>query len=45
MGTAFCLMLITYRPEFTWRGVFIVLAGIPIYYGLLRKGRTDQEAV
>lgn len=45
MGTVFCGMLITYKPEFTWRGVFIVMAGIPIYYGLLRKGTKNQAPV
>jgi APA family basic amino acid/polyamine antiporter len=32
MGTAFCLLLIIYKPEFTWPGLVIALCGIPIYF-------------
>lgn len=32
MGTAFCLLLIIYKPEFTWPGLIIVLLGVPLYY-------------
>lgn len=32
MGLAFCALLIFYKPKFTWPGLIITLAGIPIYY-------------
>jgi APA family basic amino acid/polyamine antiporter len=32
MGLAFCILLIIYKPEFTWPGLIIVLIGVPIYY-------------
>jgi len=32
MGLAFCLLLIVYKPKFTWPGLIITLIGIPIYY-------------
>ncbi len=32
MGLTFCILLIIYKPEFTWPGLLITLAGIPIYY-------------
>jgi APA family basic amino acid/polyamine antiporter len=32
MGAAFCLLLIIYKPEFTWPGLIIVLIGIPLYF-------------
>jgi len=32
MGLAFCILLIIYKPKFTWPGLLITLAGIPIYY-------------
>ncbi|MEJ7626081.1 MAG: amino acid permease [Ferruginibacter sp.] len=32
MAVAFCVLLIIYKPAFTWPGLIIVLAGIPIYY-------------
>lgn len=43
-GIAFCALLIAYKPQFTWSGLLIALAGIPIYYltrlnRLKRRGR------
>ena len=32
MGLAFCALLIVYKPDYTWPGLIIALAGIPIYY-------------
>jgi len=32
MGLAFCILLIIFKPEFTWPGLIIVLIGIPVYY-------------
>jgi APA family basic amino acid/polyamine antiporter len=32
MGSAFCVLLIIYKPGFTWPGLLISLAGIPVYY-------------
>jgi len=32
MGISFCILLIKYKPEFTWPGLIIALIGIPIYY-------------
>jgi APA family basic amino acid/polyamine antiporter len=32
MGLAFCILLIKFKPEFTWPGLIIVLIGIPVYY-------------
>ncbi len=32
MGIAFCVLLIIYKPGFTWPGLIIALLGIPIYY-------------
>jgi APA family basic amino acid/polyamine antiporter len=32
MGLAFCIMLAIFKPQYTWPGLIIVLAGIPIYY-------------
>jgi APA family basic amino acid/polyamine antiporter len=41
MGTAFCLLLIKYKPEYTWPGLIIVLIGIPIYFiALANQKRT-----
>ncbi|MBO9732742.1 MAG: amino acid permease [Chitinophaga sp.] len=32
MGLAFCSLLFIYKPRFTWPGMIITLAGIPVYY-------------
>lgn len=32
MAISFCILLIIYKPAFTWPGLIIVLIGIPIYY-------------
>jgi APA family basic amino acid/polyamine antiporter len=32
MGSAFCVLLIIYKPNFTWPGLIITLIGIPLYY-------------
>ncbi|SDF15667.1 amino acid/polyamine/organocation transporter, APC superfamily [Dyadobacter soli] len=37
MGIAFCVLLIIYKPEYTWPGLIIVLLGIPVYYMVARK--------
>lgn len=37
MGISFCVLLIIYKPGFTWPGLIITLAGIPVF--LLTKGK------
>jgi APA family basic amino acid/polyamine antiporter len=37
MGLAFCILLIIYKPEYTWPGLIIALLGIPVYYMIARK--------
>lgn len=39
MGLAFCVLLILYKPRFTWPGLIITLIGIPVYFliGKLNK--------
>ncbi|MGB3079787.1 MAG: amino acid permease, partial [Saprospiraceae bacterium] len=38
MGISFCILLIIYKPQFTWPGLIITLIGIPIYYmAVMRK--------
>jgi APA family basic amino acid/polyamine antiporter len=41
MGITFCLLLIIYKPQYTWPGLIIVLIGIPLYFvALARKKNT-----
>ena len=37
MGISFCVLLIIYKPKFTWPGLIITLLGIPVYYLLNRR--------
>lgn len=32
MGLAFCILLIIYKPNYTWPGLIITMMGIPVYY-------------
>ena len=41
MGLAFCVLLIVYKPKFTWPGLIITLLGIPIYYMALAKRKSS----
>jgi APA family basic amino acid/polyamine antiporter len=40
MGTCFCVLLIIYKPNFTWPGLIITLLGVPLYYLALRNQKT-----
>ncbi|MBK7307345.1 MAG: amino acid permease [Chitinophagaceae bacterium] len=42
MAIAFCVLLIIYKPAFTWPGLIIVLAGIPIYYMAVANNKKEQ---
>ena len=37
MGISFCLLLIKYKPQYTWPGLIIVLIGIPVYFIALSR--------
>jgi APA family basic amino acid/polyamine antiporter len=41
MGTCFCVLLIIYKPNFTWPGLIITLIGIPLYYIALSNKKTE----
>ncbi|WP_428328809.1 APC family permease [Mucilaginibacter sp.] len=43
MGIAFCILLIIYKPNFTWPGLIIVLIGIPIYYIANRNSKNEDQ--
>ncbi|MDB5011536.1 MAG: Serine/threonine exchanger SteT [Mucilaginibacter sp.] len=43
MGLTFCVLLIIYKPNFTWPGLIIVLIGIPIYYLTQRYSKHEVE--
>lgn len=41
MGSAFCMLLIIYKPQYTWPGLLLTLAGIPVYYLIAKKQITE----
>ncbi|MEP6792726.1 MAG: amino acid permease [Saprospiraceae bacterium] len=40
MGITFCILLIIYKPQFTWPGLIITLIGIPIYYVAVSRNKS-----
>jgi APA family basic amino acid/polyamine antiporter len=42
MGISFCLLLIKYKPQYTWPGLIIVLIGIPIYFVALARKKSGD---
>ena len=42
MGLTFCLLLIIYKPEYTWPGLIIVLTGVPIYFMWKKLGISEK---
>jgi APA family basic amino acid/polyamine antiporter len=42
MGLAFCILLIIYKPQYTWPGLIITLIGIPIYYIAVSSRRKEN---
>jgi APA family basic amino acid/polyamine antiporter len=41
MGLSFCVLLIIYKPAFTWPGLIIMLIGIPLYYLALQQKKAE----
>ena len=43
MGLSFCILLIIYKPKFTWPGLIITLLGIPVYYLIVAGKKKTSE--
>jgi len=43
IGTAFCVLLLIYKQQYTWPGLLIVLVGVPVYF-LINKNKEDNVA-
>ncbi len=41
MGLGFCILLIKFKPEFTWPGFIITLIGVPLYFIALRSKKNS----
>jgi APA family basic amino acid/polyamine antiporter len=44
MGLTFCILLIIYKPKFTWPGLIITLLGIPVYYLVMASRKAKHPA-
>lgn len=41
IGTAFCVLLFIYKPNYTWPGLVLILIGLPVYY-LINKRNVQK---
>ena len=39
MGTSFCVLLVMFKPEYTWPGLIITLMGVPLYFFAVRSAK------
>ncbi|CAN5147828.1 amino acid permease [soil metagenome] len=42
LGLSFCILLIIYKPLYTWPGLIISLIGIPLYYLAVANKKKEQ---
>ena len=42
MGLAFCILLIIFKPQFTWPGLIVVALGIPLYFIAISMNRKNE---
>lgn len=45
MGISFCVLLIIYKPKFTWPGLIITLLGIPVYYFINARKKNNKSII
>jgi len=43
MGLSFIVLLVLYKPQFTWPGIIITLLGIPLYYVVRRSSHLTHS--
>ena len=39
MGLAFIILLLIYKPQFTWPGIIITILGVPLYYVVKKRNK------
>jgi APA family basic amino acid/polyamine antiporter len=45
MGLAFCVLLIIYKPLYTWPGLIITLLGVPLYYIAVASNKGSETGI
>ncbi|MEI8280519.1 MAG: amino acid permease [Bacteroidota bacterium] len=43
LASFICIVLLMYKPDYTWPGLIIVLAGIPVYFIIQKRSKTSDE--
>jgi len=43
LAATICIVLLKYKPTYTWPGLIIVLIGIPIYYILEKRNKNNEQ--
>lgn len=41
IGTAFCVLLILFKPQYTWPGFILIVLGLPVYYMVKMGAKTN----
>ena len=41
IGTAFCVLLVKFRPDYTWPGFILILLGLPVYFFINRNKKVE----
>lgn len=41
IGTAFCVLLILFKPQYTWPGFILIVLGLPVYYMVKMGTKTN----
>lgn len=41
IGAAFCLLLIIFKPQYTWPGFILILLGLPVYW-FINRGKSNN---
>src|SRR6187455_3007420 len=45
MGITFCVLLIIYKPQYTWPGLIITLLGVPLYYIAIAQNKKQEASL
>ncbi|MGE8421691.1 MAG: amino acid permease, partial [Sphingobacterium siyangense] len=43
IGAVFCVLLIIYKPQYTWPGFILVLIGVPVYFFARNNKRAEPD--
>lgn len=41
IGTAFCSLLVWFKPQYTWPGFILILIGLPVYFFINRNKKVE----